>query len=217
MSYHVHELLHIAEDAKNLGNLEENSAYVYESFFGKLKDKLHSFNNPLQQCHNRLQELSHIKNYTSDSFIELKNVTQYPILTKSLNNDPNVFTVAKFELFEIRTKKVGDKFLMLNDLFLRVDHFKREEESIIVVGENLVDRKQLNAQPQNLKHFMYLTGKFETTFTNYKLSECVNICKICVFPSKLLLHLASLLPDFLPVYWRLRYIGFRNCHQDRLK
>ncbi|CAG7731206.1 unnamed protein product [Allacma fusca] len=53
MSYNVHGLEHLAEDAAVLGPLDEFSGFKFENFLGYLKSLLKKPNAPLQQVHRR--------------------------------------------------------------------------------------------------------------------------------------------------------------------
>lgn len=57
VSYNVHGLLHISADVRKHGNLEQFSAFRFESYLGKLKRLLKGAQNPIQQIHRRLAEL----------------------------------------------------------------------------------------------------------------------------------------------------------------
>lgn len=56
ISYNVHNLLHIADDAKNLGVLDSFSAFCFENKLGKLKSLIRSPNKPLKQLIKRILE-----------------------------------------------------------------------------------------------------------------------------------------------------------------
>ncbi|KAJ8967275.1 hypothetical protein NQ314_002970 [Rhamnusium bicolor] len=57
MSYNVHGLLHLCEDVKNFGVLDNFSAFKFENFMYNLKKCVKSCNKPLEQCHNRITEI----------------------------------------------------------------------------------------------------------------------------------------------------------------
>lgn len=54
--YNVHSLVHISSDVLLYGPIDEYSCFSFENYLGKLKTRLRSKNNPLQQICNRLQE-----------------------------------------------------------------------------------------------------------------------------------------------------------------
>lgn len=54
--YNVHNLIHLADDVKNFGPLENFSCFKYESYLGKLKSRLRVSSKPLHQIINRIIE-----------------------------------------------------------------------------------------------------------------------------------------------------------------
>ena len=54
--YNVHNLIHLADDARNFGPLDNVSCFPFENLLGKLKRLVRSPNLPLQQVINRLRE-----------------------------------------------------------------------------------------------------------------------------------------------------------------
>lgn len=57
LTSNVHNLIHLTEDVRNLGNLTKFSAYPFESKLYEIKNMLRSGNKPLAQIANRLIEL----------------------------------------------------------------------------------------------------------------------------------------------------------------
>ncbi|CAG7817363.1 unnamed protein product [Allacma fusca] len=56
VSYSVHSLIHLMDDAENLGSLDEFSAFPFESYLGNLKKLFGGPSNYLQQLSSRLFE-----------------------------------------------------------------------------------------------------------------------------------------------------------------
>lgn len=54
--YNMHSLVHIVDDVKLYGNLDNYSAFAFESFMYKIKKMLHKSNQPLAQISNRIEE-----------------------------------------------------------------------------------------------------------------------------------------------------------------
>lgn len=83
--YNVHNLLHIPDDVKIFGNLDNYSAFPFESFMSKIKEMLRKNNQPLAQICNRIYELRNA------AFIKEKiSKTSAPILKKGVNINGNV-------------------------------------------------------------------------------------------------------------------------------
>lgn len=58
LCYNVHGLLHLCEDVKQHGNLDEFSAFPFENFLGTLKKLVRRPSNPLAQVIRRLSEIN---------------------------------------------------------------------------------------------------------------------------------------------------------------
>ena len=56
ISYNVHGLIHIAEDVKKFGSLDNYSAFLFENFLGHLKYLIRKPQLPLQQVIRRISE-----------------------------------------------------------------------------------------------------------------------------------------------------------------
>lgn len=56
VSHNVHGLIHLVDDAKNLGPLDSFSAFPFENFMRTLKHDLRKHEKPLQQLHRRYTE-----------------------------------------------------------------------------------------------------------------------------------------------------------------
>jgi len=72
ISYNVHSLLHICEDAQKFGDIVSYSAFPFESFLGHLKALIHSPTHPLQQVARRLHERDYLYEYKGAVSQELK-------------------------------------------------------------------------------------------------------------------------------------------------
>lgn len=56
LSFNVHNLLHLANDVKTFGCLENFSCFKFENYMQKIKKKLHQSGKPLQELSNRIFE-----------------------------------------------------------------------------------------------------------------------------------------------------------------
>ena len=59
--YNIHNLVHLVQDAKRYGPLDNISAFPFESFLGKLKKLVRGSNYPLSQLVRRLGEKQRVK------------------------------------------------------------------------------------------------------------------------------------------------------------
>ena len=104
LSHNVHNLLHIVNDVKNFGCLDNFSCFKYENNMQKIKKKLHQCGKPLEEVSNRM-------------FEELQQpIIQYPIV----NYPVVVYTnKGKISYFQYENFKIAitenDKCALLND------------------------------------------------------------------------------------------------------
>lgn len=66
MSHNVHNLLHLVDDVKLYGALDQFSAFKFENYIGRVKKFVRKAELPLQQIARRIQEIKNFKNKTSN-------------------------------------------------------------------------------------------------------------------------------------------------------
>ena len=111
----MHNLIHLAKDVKNLGNINKFSAFPFESFLCKLKDLLRKNEKPLQQLHNRLVEFEKAeinKTLKAKSSKTFSGEYSGGVLIKNCCGPE--FKKIQFSNFIIKTNK-PDNCCMLND------------------------------------------------------------------------------------------------------
>ncbi|XP_046892441.1 uncharacterized protein LOC124478255 isoform X1 [Hypomesus transpacificus] len=67
VSYNMHSLIHLAQDARKFGSLDSISAFPFETFLGKLKKLVRRPQNPVQQLVRRLHEKQKVASQKSTS------------------------------------------------------------------------------------------------------------------------------------------------------
>lgn len=104
LSHNVHNLIHIANDVKTFGCLDNFSCFKYKNNMQKIKKKLHQCGKPLEELSNRL-------------FEELQqpiipcSIVHYPIVVYTSKNKISCF---QYENFKIAITE-NDKCALLND------------------------------------------------------------------------------------------------------
>ena len=62
VSYNIHSLIHIAQDARKFGPLDNVSAFPFETFLGTMKKLVRRPQNPVQQIVRRIHERQKVSN-----------------------------------------------------------------------------------------------------------------------------------------------------------
>ena len=73
VSYNIHSLIHLAQDARKYGPLESVSAFPFETFLGKLKKRVRRPQNPAQPLVRRIHKKQKVSSQkTTKVFTQLK-------------------------------------------------------------------------------------------------------------------------------------------------
>lgn len=113
VSYNVHSLLHITEDVKKYGHLDNYSAFKFENYMQQIKKFVRKKSQPLEQINNRLFEINKLKHKAEEN-------TFTPIF--SLNdNFPNNYCCINNKIFKVtkvHTNNIEGRFVVnLKDFF----------------------------------------------------------------------------------------------------
>lgn len=162
ITYNVHGLLHLANDCAKFGPLESFSAFKFESYLGKLKQKVRSAYLPLPQICNRILEMRSL-----DS--EDNNVAQKEIVFSRPVQNTNKFKQAEFKNFVINAEKNGQNcILMKSDQAVRVIEFIGEDTFI---GEEVENIEEFHDKPRSLH-------ELHNIFTaNFSKNKCEYLTK----------------------------------------
>lgn len=95
ISYNVNILIHLANDVKKFGSLDDFSTFKFENYMSHLKKKVKNAPKPLEQLVNRMHE--------EYSLPIIKNVVKsYPVIE---NLNENKITSLKFNGFTLSANK----------------------------------------------------------------------------------------------------------------
>lgn len=132
----VHGLLHIADDARNLGRLEDFSAFRFENVMRFIKKLIRSPNLPLEQIYRRLGELNNLDLKFSHMLRE-KTIGLHerhfngPLMKDSCGIQYKVY---KFENFVLNLKSSDNCCKIGNDIVLIKNFIAVSNEEIKIVG-----------------------------------------------------------------------------------
>uniref|UniRef100_A0ABD2WA48 Uncharacterized protein n=1 Tax=Trichogramma kaykai TaxID=54128 RepID=A0ABD2WA48_9HYME len=135
MSYNVHSVQHIVDDARSCGNLESISAFVYENNMPLFKKNIRNHPKPLQQFANRLRERQGIQHIQSN-----KSISPKVSIKHREGKIPVELTTYCYEQFK---KYEGAHFCIIVDnrnnfCQLKDDHSLCKIENIFVVNDQVV-------------------------------------------------------------------------------
>lgn len=164
----IHNLCHIVDDVKQLGNLNDISTYEFENCLRHIKLKLKLHNKPLEQISRRLIELSSIN---SDSMSHpLTSTDQFKIIVKNRIFQRNNSFVA-FTDITIRpnvllcTRKFGDKwFLTKDNVLVKMEYAIFVNDEYKIRGKPIQDKKD------------FFTYPFSSHYINIFQSEIIEGC-----------------------------------------
>ena len=164
MSYNVHGLLHLVDDAKRFGDLDSFSAFPFENAMGQLPGLIRKNDQYLEQISNRFSEFEFfLFDEGNNETIEPRALNQH--FKENLSENCSQFEVLKYKGFTFRIKEPNNCVYFNNQIyvivniikngdsyFVKVRRFKRRKNfyevglSSIDVGVYLVSSLEVNAQ-----------------------------------------------------------------------
>ncbi|XP_055682561.1 uncharacterized protein LOC129789619 [Lutzomyia longipalpis] len=149
----VHNLIHVIDDVRLFGELENISTYPFESYLGIFKKLVRSGNRPLAQVAKRFCEISTYKNKKKE---ETKN---YPILTREGLG-------VTFELekgFTLKNDHKNKWFLSAENEIVEMINVNYFNDELKIVGDKLVDKAN-----------SFFTNPIDSSFLNIYSVENIN-------------------------------------------
>lgn len=184
MVYNVHGLVHLAADVEKFGPLENYSAFVFESFLGRLKRLVRKPNYPLQQVIGRLSE--------NCDFTETSNIPTSGVVKKEHRNGPLPPDKNNFLQFrEVHLPIVflsvfqGDNCVLIANKVALVRNILCEavENDKFVVYEEFLHAENFFENPLQSKDLrIFLVSDMSGEFKCCKLSDIS--CKCVLLPFK---------------------------------
>lgn len=143
--YNVHILIHLAEEYRQFGSLDNISGFPFENYLGQVKRLLRKPHQPLQQVVKRLSEIQHI---------ETPHPTDVPVLY-NIHTDGPVPPQFSFQYRQYKkvstylltlSSKMGDNCILVADCFALVENIVQTDEDVYIIY-----RRFRNKQP----YYMY--------------------------------------------------------------
>lgn len=159
--YNVHSLLHLVDDVKLYGPLDNYSAFPFESYMHTLKSMLHRNNNPLPEICNRVEE----SYYCHDIRTSVEDKVKF--------KKPDKFVQCKyyeilFFKFVINCKKRDQWFMGANQDIYKFEYCKLENNVHVVYARTIVRKSSFYNVPIS-------SDKFGIYKSNGVLSEIVSV------------------------------------------
>ncbi|XP_071627190.1 uncharacterized protein [Temnothorax longispinosus] len=120
LSYNVHNLVHLANDVKTFGCLDNFSCFKFENHMQKIKKMLHQSGIPLQELSNRIFEELQVP------IQPLNHTMQYSIVVYKHRSDNKDISYLQFKCFKIGINKSDNcAFLDDNSIVFILDIFEQ--------------------------------------------------------------------------------------------
>lgn len=109
ISHNVHNLIHLPDDVRLFGCLDNFSCFKFENEMQKIKNKIHNCGKPLQEFANRVLEKNHLPILTSSTH------RHYPIIHyKADTNSIKSISELQYKTFTI-SEKEKNRYCLLED------------------------------------------------------------------------------------------------------
>lgn len=175
VSYNLHNLLHVVDDVKKFGKLENYSAFPFESYLGKIKKTLRSGNKLLEQAVNRIEE-------GLDSKIRKK--PRFPILKKPFQiENENYFASIEMENWSLKVDIKNCYFMDNNNNVLKFIHVKQVNQIFLICGKQIVQKKNFYSTPLS-SELLNIYEIVESSLTEHIFEYRLNEIKCKVFTMK---------------------------------
>lgn len=171
ISFNVHALLHISDDVRLYGKLDDYSAFQFESFMFTVKRLLRKNHQCLAQLSNRLSEIYQCSVTTQS------NKAVNPILKGKYydHNKTKMYSAIDTKAFKI-TSNIRNKWIMsqANEIIEFKYAIKRNED-IIIFGQNFLNLRSFFKTPLDSRKFnIYVGLKNQSQLKSWNLNDISN-------------------------------------------
>lgn len=155
ISQNVHNLIHLANDVRRFGSLENFSAFPFENFLKQLKRQVKSGNKPLQQVRNRYHELLMLSNTSSRdvgekiNFIEVGKLCRVGTVDFDIPSTTTFFKAIRSGQIRLKTGFGGNNFCLVHEDFIKIFYIFRDESTkeIFLAGKKFETVENLYEEP----------------------------------------------------------------------
>nr|CAI5841124.1 unnamed protein product [Callosobruchus analis] len=151
MSHNVHNLLHIKEDVRKFGALDNFSAFRFENYMAKIKRTLRKSEKPLQQLYNRYAEIEASLYESKKKCFDLqKEHTEGPMMSTMFSYKQ--YKTCRYQHFYINCTNDKDNcFMLKDDTTVVIQNILQDiqDGKIFVVGEKITCSENFYTSPCN--------------------------------------------------------------------
>jgi len=175
--YNVHCLVHLVSDVKNLGCLDDFSAFVFENKLGYLKKLVHKPQHPLQQILRRLHEEASLDLHESSCALE-------PILMYEHHNGPRLDFSGAVQYKRVQTDRftlsltVGNNCVLVDGCFPAiVRNILKTKAGIVLICAKFVSVQDAFVYPLPSSRLnIYLVSGMCATMCPVSLADVTHKC-----------------------------------------
>lgn len=180
VSYNVHGLIHLTNDVRKLGPLDQFSAFKFENQLGHIKGLIKSRRLPLQQVHRKILQAETLENQLIPEEIN------YPLFKKPINLNDNGLSFKKvvFKSFTLQIKEPNNAVLLKNGEVIIID--KIVNENNILLGKSVKVTREFFDYPCSsaLVNIFETDGELENQTFSVTESDIVSKCLILAQKTK---------------------------------
>ncbi|KAF0732693.1 Uncharacterized protein FWK35_00028767 [Aphis craccivora] len=185
VSHNIHGLLHIVDDYRSHGPLDNCSAFPFENYMKTLKSKIRKHDKPLEQLINRYNEI--YNNKSINSSLSDHSTNQKTLLLKSRKNGPLVKNINGLQYYKLikntlklNTKVDRESYILTKsgEIIKCLNIVKTSNNKIIIIGKSFERKTSLFEKPVDSKIF--------NIFIVQNLSENLKCFEDCEIHKKML-------------------------------
>ena len=175
--FSVHQLIHLADEYKQFGPLDNISGFPFENYLGQIKHMLRKPHQPLQQVVKRLSEMPHVNVPLATDEPVLKHIHTDGPLPRHFSCSTLQYSKVSNSRFTLSTKQ-GDNCILVGDRIAVVQNIVKEEEVVYVIYKRFRQQESYYTYPCESSHIgTYRVGELCDDFGVGKLgyikSKCV--------------------------------------------
>ena len=146
VTWNMHNLVHIADDAKNFGPLDRYSAFPFENYMQVLKRMIRKKGQILPQIHRRLTEKKDfIKKVISKKQKTLPLMTQRR--NKSLPTGYSCHCSLKFSNFELKDQRPNNCCITVENQIIVIERICKKDNKYVIIGREFLSKENIKNYP----------------------------------------------------------------------